>query len=97
MSRRAASFTKSMRRDMLWLLSMSSRYVAGRTSLFTRSRLCGAPFSVSRNASSPSLVTRRPDGSSTVASSRTLETSETSVISNGSSTTRSDASTPSLA
>ena len=45
-SRAAASFTKSKRRDMLWLLSMSSANVAGTRSWLTRSMACATPSSL---------------------------------------------------
>ncbi len=55
--RRAAAFTMSMRRDKLWLLSMSSVKVVGTDCSCTRSSGCGTSSSVSRKSAAPRVET----------------------------------------
>ena len=82
-SRLAASRTKSIRRDMLWLLSISSAKVAGRSSRRARSSVCGTPSSRTVKFCASRLRTNRPVLSWTEASSSTRVTSVASVTSSG--------------
>ena len=83
----AVRWTKSIRRDMLALLSTISANVAPTASCLTMSSFCGTSFSVTENCAGGMPLTKRPVLSCTEASMRTLFTSAASAISNGSRTT----------
>ncbi len=83
MNRVAASRTKSIRRDMLWLLSMRSAKVAGRVSWLTRSISCCTPSSVTVKLERSRPLTNFPALLYTLASSSTRLVPVSSTISNG--------------
>ena len=83
----AVRWTKSIRRDMLELLSTINANVAPTASCLTMSSFCGTSFSVTENCVGGMPLRKRPVLSCTEASMRTLFTSAASEISNGSRTT----------